>query len=136
MVKGSEDRVRRVIELHATPEEVWSALTRPDHLARWFGAEAEIDVRPGGALRFTWPDGTMRRGLVEASRAPEYLAFRWRAIRHSPEGLSAGSATRVEFLLERSAAGTRLTLVESSLSIPTAAPVEPELQLALAKGWK
>ncbi|MGH2572426.1 MAG: SRPBCC domain-containing protein [Actinomycetota bacterium] len=133
-MRGSEDRVRRVIELHATPEEVWSALTRPDQLARWFGAEAEIDVRPGGALRFTWPDGTVRRGLVEDSRAPEYLAFRWRAIGHSPEDLSAGSATRVEFLLERLAAGTRLTLVESPLSTPTAAPVGGELQLALAEG--
>jgi uncharacterized protein YndB with AHSA1/START domain len=130
-----EDRVRRVIEFRASPEEVWRALTRPDHLERWFGAKAEIDLRAGGALRFAWPDGTTRRGLVESTRAPEYLAFRWRAIRQSPEGLSAGPATRVEFFIEGVAAGTRLTLVESELSSPAAAPVEPGLELALATAW-
>ena len=48
----------------ASPESVWEALTDTGELAAWFGAEADLDVRPGGPVRFRWADGTERRGLV------------------------------------------------------------------------
>ena len=41
----------------ASPETVWRAWTRPEHLSKWFVPkpwhipECEIDVRPGGKLR-------------------------------------------------------------------------------------
>lgn len=37
-------------------EDVWEALTSPDHLARWYMTKAIIDGRPGGALEF-WSGG-------------------------------------------------------------------------------
>ena len=44
---------------------VWEAMTRPEHVARWWGPRwitlttCEIDLRPGGAWRFVFrsPDG-------------------------------------------------------------------------------
>ena len=59
-----DDPIRREVTVDAPPDVVWDALTDPDELAAWFGAEAEVDLRVGGAVRFRWPDGSERRGLV------------------------------------------------------------------------
>src|SRR5438093_13597493 len=77
----SQEPVMRGVTVLAPAASVWRALTDPDELAAWFGAEVEIDVRPGGALRFRWPDGTERRGLVVELEAPRRPAFRWRPLR-------------------------------------------------------
>ena len=54
-------------------DDLWSALTDPGRLARWFG-QVEGDLRPGGAFRLSvdasgW-DGT---GRVEACEPPRRL---------------------------------------------------------------
>lgn len=49
------------------PEKVWKAWTTPKHLAQWFApkpwttAECEIDLRPGGQLKFVMrsPEGDL-----------------------------------------------------------------------------
>ena len=33
-------------------EKVWRAVTTPEHLDQWFPSAVEIDLRPGGAMRF------------------------------------------------------------------------------------
>ena len=76
-----EDRVFRQVRIEATPAVVWDALTDPQELAAWFGADADIDLRLGGAVRFRSPDGTDRRGLVIELDPPRRLAFRWRELR-------------------------------------------------------
>ncbi|MGH2724420.1 MAG: SRPBCC family protein [Actinomycetota bacterium] len=57
--------VERVILLPASPERVWSALTEGRELSAWFGAEVELEARPGGAATFRWPDGRSREATVE-----------------------------------------------------------------------
>ena len=57
--------VERNVDLDATPDEVWRALTEPDELATWFGPEVELDVRPGGGGRFVDDDGVARRAVVD-----------------------------------------------------------------------
>lgn len=41
------------IFIHVTPERVFRAPTEKAERERWFLTEATVDVRPGGALRFT-----------------------------------------------------------------------------------
>lgn len=61
---STDIRVERLIA--APVATIWSAWTDPAHLPRWWGPEGfscrskEIDIRPGGAWRFTMigPDGT------------------------------------------------------------------------------
>jgi uncharacterized protein YndB with AHSA1/START domain len=106
--------VERTIELAEPPETVWRAITSSRELAAWFGAAAEVDAKPGGAVRFRWPDGSERRGVVEIAEAPRRFAFRWRPIVRLPEGVSMGNVSRVELRLEpRESGGTRLTVSES-----------------------
>jgi uncharacterized protein YndB with AHSA1/START domain len=113
--------VRRSTQLSDPPEAVWGAITGSAELAAWFGASAEVDARPGGAVRFRWPDGGERRGIVEAVDAPHRFAFRWRAITRTPGGVRVEEVSRVEFLLEPVGAGTRLTVTEEPGMLPTEA---------------
>ncbi len=107
------DAVRRQIAMAAPPEAVWEALTEGERLSSWFGANVEIEARPGGAVRFRFADGTERRGVVQAADAPRRLVFRWTALRGSGFDLAAGDASTVEFALEPDGDGTRLVVTES-----------------------
>jgi uncharacterized protein YndB with AHSA1/START domain len=108
-----ENVVRRELSISSPREEVWEALTDPGQLAAWFGAEVEIDPRPGGPVRFRWPGRHERRGLVEEVDAPHRLTFRWRELADTGSGFAAGRATTVTFTLEPDGEGTRLVLTES-----------------------
>ena len=39
--------VRRTIQIAAPPEKVWSAVTEPEHISRWFG-RVELDGAGAG----------------------------------------------------------------------------------------
>jgi uncharacterized protein YndB with AHSA1/START domain len=100
--------IRKEIVLPASREEVWSALTDPDELERWFANDVELELRPGGAAVFRWGNGESRRATVTEVEPEERLAFTW-----DEEG-------EVEFRLADDEAGTRLTVVESSPAWSTA----------------
>jgi uncharacterized protein YndB with AHSA1/START domain len=72
----SEDGVGvvRVEDRYATGAgDLWSALTEPGRLARWYG-RVEGDLRPGGAFRLhIESDGWYGTGRVEACDAPRRL---------------------------------------------------------------
>jgi uncharacterized protein YndB with AHSA1/START domain len=107
----------------APPSAVWDALTDPAELAAWFGADAEVDLRAGGAIRFRWADGSERRGLVIDVDPPRRLAFRWRGLRVGAVGLAAAGATVVAFTLEAQGDGTRVTVTESPGVLGTDEPL-------------
>ena len=90
------DKIEREIEVPASAEETWDAITDGERLAEWLAGEpAELDVRPGGELRIT-VDGERRSGFFEEITKPRRVAFWW-----SPEGDDGdGDASRVEIELE------------------------------------
>jgi uncharacterized protein YndB with AHSA1/START domain len=45
------------VTIAAPVEVVWAHLTTAEGLVRWVGPEATADPAPGGALRWTHPDG-------------------------------------------------------------------------------
>ena len=100
--------VTRAVELDATPEEVWSAITEPEQLERWFANEVELDARPGGRAAFRWDNGEERTAVVDEVDAQRRLGLRW----------DDGGTVVLE--LEETLAGTRLLVVESSPEFSTA----------------
>ncbi len=45
-------------------DKVWRAVTTPEHLGQWFPSPVEIDLRPGGSMRFggfSWRRGGRHR---------------------------------------------------------------------------
>jgi uncharacterized protein YndB with AHSA1/START domain len=108
------DRIERTVELAHPPDKVWAALTTADGLGAWFGNEATIDLRPGGAARMTWTqEGFTAQMRVERVEEPTVFGFTW-GIFGLPE--EDPRRTYVEFTLEPAGAGTRLTVVESGFA--------------------
>ena len=57
---------------------MWRAVTTPEHLGQWFPSPVEIDLRPGGAMRFGAFEGDAgAAGTVEVVDAPRRLTFTW-----------------------------------------------------------
>ena len=64
---------------------IFEALTKPEHLVRWFGsrqdklAVCEVDLRPGGKARFVWRFGDgSEMGITDTYREivpPERIVF-------------------------------------------------------------
>src|SRR3981081_4558495 len=111
------DTVRRRVCLPAPPDEVWEAITLPEALRDWFGAEVEWDVRPGGPGQFREEDGTVRQARVGQVDPGHHLAFTW-----WPEGRE-GEASRVDYDLEEVEWGTRLVVTETQARTGPVAPV-------------
>ncbi len=108
------DTISREIDIGAPPDVVWGIVTEPRHLAGWLSDEAEIDLRPGGAMLLTWHGHGAYRARVETVEPPRTFAFRW-ILRDGEEPLD-GNSTRVVMTLTPTDAGTRLTVVESGFS--------------------
>jgi uncharacterized protein YndB with AHSA1/START domain len=113
-VMAFPDRIERTVELAHPPQKVWAALTTAKGLGTWFGNEAAIDLRPGGAAWMRWnEEGFTAEMRVERVEEPTVFGFTWPIY-----GLPADDPRRtyVEFTLEPAGAGTRLTVVESGFA--------------------
>jgi uncharacterized protein YndB with AHSA1/START domain len=108
------DAVTREIDIDAPPDVVWAIVTEARHLAGWFSDEAEIDLRPGGAMLLTWHGHGAYRARVETVEPPLTFAFRW-VLRDGEEPVPGGS-TLVVMTLTATGAGTRLRVAESGFS--------------------
>jgi len=107
------DAVEREVTVPATPDEVWPAVTRSGEVSAWFGADAELDARPGGHGVFRWPDGTERHVVVEAVEPGRRLCFRWLPFQRTATGAMVTlRSTRVEITLDEVPGGTRVRVVE------------------------
>jgi uncharacterized protein YndB with AHSA1/START domain len=107
--------ITREIELPATVERVWRAISDADEIGRWFpSGGAEIpSLEPGGTGILTWANDETFPIVIEVVQAPTYLAWTWG--HETPEV----PTTLVEWRLEPTeAGGTRLTLTESGIRSP------------------
>ena len=105
--------VEREITVPAPPGEVWRAVTQSDEVSQWFGADAELEVRPGGRGTFRWHDGTERYVVVEEVEPALKLSFRWLPFERTGTGeIVILPSTRVEITLDEVSGGTRVRVVE------------------------
>jgi Activator of Hsp90 ATPase homolog 1-like protein len=64
-------------------DRVWQAITDPDVLVHWFPSAVDVDLRVGGAMKFTFdqavlPDGSdSMPGEVTELDPPSVFAFEW-----------------------------------------------------------
>jgi uncharacterized protein YndB with AHSA1/START domain len=110
---GYPDRIERVIDIAHPPAKVWAALTTAEGLGSWFGNKATIDLRPGGSASMTWNSGDSAELRIERVEEPSVFGYTW-GIYGLPEG--DPRRTYVEFTLEPSGPGTRLTVTETGFA--------------------
>lgn len=71
--EGGKGAVRMEDRLRTGIEDVWSALTDPARLIRWYG-EVEADLRPGGEYHaHLHASGWEGAGVVDTCEAPRHL---------------------------------------------------------------
>jgi uncharacterized protein YndB with AHSA1/START domain len=107
------DRIERTVELGHAPAKVWAALTTAEGLSAWFGDRASIDLRPGGSAEMSFGSEHTARMRVERVEAQSVFGYTWH-IYGLPE--DDPRRTYVEFTLEPTSTGTRLTVVESGFA--------------------
>ncbi|HEX5401260.1 MAG TPA: SRPBCC domain-containing protein [Pseudonocardiaceae bacterium] len=107
------NRIERTMNITHPPKKVWAAITTAEGLGTWFGNQATIDLRPGGAVRLMWTGGYSADLRVERVEEPTVFGFTW-----AVDGLPDDDPRRtyVEFTLEPDGAGTRLTVIETGFA--------------------
>ena len=107
------DRIERTIHLARPPREIWPALTTAEGLSAWFGEQATIDLRPGGAASMTFAGGTTVEMRVERVEEPNVFSYTWR-LPDLPD--DDPRRTYVEFTLEPDGSGTLLRVTETGFA--------------------
>jgi uncharacterized protein YndB with AHSA1/START domain len=107
------DRIERTVRLARPPRDVWPALTTAEGLSAWFGEQATIDLRPGGAASMTFADGMTVEMRVERVEEPNVFAYTWR-LPDLPD--DDPRRTYVEFTLEADGTGTVLRVTETGFA--------------------
>jgi uncharacterized protein YndB with AHSA1/START domain len=121
----THDRIEREVLIDASRERVWAVLTEAEHIARWFGDQAEIDLKPGGRAVFGWSEySATHEAVIEEVDPPSFLSYRWT---HKADGDTAeGNLTLVEFTLTEVPTGTLLQVVETGFTSLHVSPAEQQ----------
>jgi uncharacterized protein YndB with AHSA1/START domain len=99
----------RMEDLYDTDiDDLWSALTEPQRLARWIG-DVDGDLRLGGIVNARFTSGWEGPGRVDVCQAPHRLA-----VRMSP---GTPEETVIEATLATEADKTRLVIEERGLPV-------------------
>lgn len=112
--KRETRRHEHVLEIEASPEEVWNAITEPDELTNWFPLGAELKPGAGGQLTYRWDE---LEGACEIRRwdPPRHLQTTW--LEPLSEDRQRGRQLAVDWHIEGEAGRTRLRLVHSGFGL-------------------
>lgn len=108
----AEDRIEREIVVAAPRERVWEIITQAEHVGKWFGDSAEVDLRPGGTIVLRWEKHGTMFGTIETVDEPNYFSYRWMPgiLETKPR---EDNSTLVEFTLTPQGEQTHVRVVET-----------------------
>jgi uncharacterized protein YndB with AHSA1/START domain len=88
------------------PAQVFSALTEPRQLAKWFVEKAVVTPKKGASFRLTWRGGYTMKGRINAIAPPKTLDLKW------IDRFEGGKTfeTEAQFALTKKGKGTLLSL--------------------------
>ena len=107
--------IEREIYVEASPEVVFEVVSNPDHLTKWWPAEARYDLEPGSAGEIVFGDAATGGFVVPFTVVevlpPRMFSFRWT---HPADEVAApGNSLLVTFDLTPSNGGTLLKMTET-----------------------
>ncbi len=113
-----ENKIEKRIELNAPVARVWRALADYCEFGEWFRVALEGPFVVGQTARghITWPgyEHIVWQAVVQKMEPESLFSFTWHPYAVDPGAdYSTEPPTLVEFRLEPTATGTRLTLTES-----------------------
>lgn len=127
------------IDLEATPDEVWRALTEAGELVRWFPFNASVKPGLGGTMQWSWGETWDWQTKIEAWEPGRRLLLVQEDARPYdsegrplPPGKVEPARIALEFNLETRQGKTRLRLVHSGFG--TGAAWDDEVD-GISTGW-
>ncbi len=126
--------ITRTLDLAHPQEKVWAALTTLEGITGWFGSHAEGELAPGKDVQMRWEqyDNAETTLAIKVVDPMSVFAYCW-SINGAPKG--DPRRTYVEFALEPTASGTRLTVTESGFAQLPDEWLESSYQ-GNVKGWQ
>ncbi len=131
---------RTTLDLDATPEQVWAALTQAEELVRWFPPEARVKPGQGGTMVWSWGYGEDWETRIDAWEPGRLLRLVQESARpydaqgrQLPAGEVEPARIAVEFSLETHQGKTRLRLVHSGFGRGAAWDAELD---GISEGWQ
>lgn len=128
------------LDLAASPEEVWRALTVAEELVRWFPVDARVTPGAGGSMVWSWGENWDWSTRIEAWEPGRLLRLVQEDARPYDaegrpvaEGRAAPARIAIEFTLESHQGKTRLRLVHSGFGSGAAWDDEVE---GITEGWQ
>lgn len=115
---SSSDRIEKRVVLRAPRSRVWNAIADSAQFGVWFGVKLAGPFVAGGTVlgQITHPgyEHLTMELFVERIEPQRLFSYRWHPYAVKPDiDYAAEPTTLVEFQLEETADGTRLTIVES-----------------------
>src|SRR5881275_931728 len=108
---GVTSVIEHVVRVAAAPETIFAYFTDPARMVEWFGTQATLDPRPGGACRVRTVAGTVMAGSYVEVDPPRRVVFTWG---FEPEVFATpAESTTVEVTLTPDGEGTLLHLAHS-----------------------
>lgn len=116
-----QDRIEKIVELAAPVARVYRALTSYEEFGAWFRVKLDGPFVVGEVSRgvTTYPgyEGMCWEANVVTMEPGKVFAFEWCPYEHDDyRDFASAPKTRVEFRLEPSGKGTRLTISESGFN--------------------
>ena len=108
-----------IIDLKATPEEVFRALTDPEQIVKWFVPGARVEPRVGGEYVKVWGPGMESTSTISAWEPGKHFGtYSERSIAYGSKGVPVDTGVVqkmcVDYYIESLGGGiTRLRLVQS-----------------------
>lgn len=100
--------VTKTAELPVSPDEAFALITEPERLRRWMAVSASIELRAGGAYRFTVTPGNTSIGTVREIEPGRRIVYAWGWEQQPLD-------STVTVTVEPTEAGSRVTLVHEGL---------------------
>lgn len=110
--------IEKSIEMNAPVARVWRALTDYHEFGAWFRVDMhapfEVGKEASGNILYPGFEHIVWRAVIKEMREPDLFSFTWHPYAIEPGvDYSAEEPTLVEFRLQPTATGTKLTVTES-----------------------
>lgn len=133
------NRIEKSVEIAAPVERVWRALTDHEEFGQWFRVKLDQPFAPGaestGHITYPGYEHVRWTAWIERMEAPRLFSYRWHPYAIDPAvDYSGEPTTLVEFRLEPTDSGTRLTVTETGFdALPDAR--RPDALRMNDSGW-
>jgi uncharacterized protein YndB with AHSA1/START domain len=128
------------LDIDASRDDVWRALTEADELVRWFSTAAHVKPGKGGAMLWSWGQGEDWESRIDGWEPGRLLRLVQEDARpydaegrQLPVGEAEPARIAMEFTLETQQGKTRLRLVHSGFGHGAAWDAELD---GISEGWQ